>query len=573
MADMSDRQTLHKRSLWVCVGVIILVLATGGVMIAIHLTIKDDEPTLPKPTNVLFIVVDDLRPALESYGDENVIAPNIKQLAARSIKFNRAYSQFAMCAPSRNSFLTSRRPDTLHLYDTRSYWRTAVGNFTTLPQHFKEHGFHTVSIGKIFHSGPSSGDDDDYPYSWSEKPYRPSTIKYKNSAVCPTKDGTLARNLYCPVNVDEQEEHTLPDLQSNAQAIEFLQNYSDPTLRSEDKPFFLAVGYYKPHIPFKFPKQYEDLYPSMPLAPNRYKPDKMPDVAWNPWVDVRSRDDVQKLNVSFPFGPLPDDFQKLARIGYYASISYIDDLIGELLATLQETGFAQNTMIVFTGDHGWSLGEHQEWAKYSNFDDVVRVPLFVSIPKATDVNAEPFRHISVLNETVKYPAALQTDELVELVDLFPTLTDVMHLPTPPYCPLDSGSSVFCTEGRSFKPLIQHVIAEQNYIEKFSWKKAAFSQYPRPSAFPQNNSDLPLLKDIKIMGYTMKTKQYRYTEWIHFSPDTFQGNWSILYAQELYDHYRDEKEDNNVAEKPENEKLVKQLSKQLQKGWRSSVPSR
>lgn len=579
--DMVDKKTLHKRTVFVCVCVILMVVATCGVMLAIHLTVdNDDTIAFPKPTNVLLIVVDDLRPALGAYGDDIVIAPNIMQLSNHSIKFNKAYSQQALCAPSRNSFLTSRRPDTLHLYDTHSYWRTAVGNFTTLPQHFKAHGFHTSSIGKIFHPGISSGKSDDYPYSWSEEPYHASTLKYKNAQVCPGKDGNLAANLYCPVDVNEQEEHTLPDLQITAQAIKFLMN------QSNDKPFFLAVGYHKPHIPFKFPRQYEDLYTSMPLAPNRIKPEYMPDVAWNPWMDIRSRDDVKKLSINFPYGPMPDDFQRLARIGYYASISYIDDLIGQLLAALQEAEFAQNTMIVLTSDHGWSLGEHQEWAKYSNFDDVVRVPLFISIPKVTDENTQPFHHIPVLNMSAKMPneyvshlltgsefhSTLQTDELVELVDLFPTLADVMHLPVPSECPQPSNSSIFCTEGTSLKPLIRHVIDKQN-LENFVWKTAAFSQYPRPSAIPQIYSDQPSLNDIKIMGYTMKTKDYRYTEWIQFSPETFKGNWSSIYAQELYVHSVDEEENNNVANKSEYVETVEKLKKQLEKGWRSSLPNR
>lgn len=161
--------------------------------------------------------------------------------------------QQALCAPSRNSFLTSRRPDTLHLYDFYSYWRDSVGNFTTLPQHFKENGYYTHSIGKVFHPGISSNNTDDAPYSWSDTPYHPSTEQYKNAKVCLTRENTRAHNLICPVLVEEQPEGTLPDIQSVEAAIEFLERYNNLVY---PQPYLLAVGLHKPHIPFKYPQEY-----------------------------------------------------------------------------------------------------------------------------------------------------------------------------------------------------------------------------------------------------------------------------------------------------------------------------
>lgn len=157
-----------------------------------------------------------------------------------------------MCAPSRNSFLTSRRPDTVKLYDFYSYWRDVAGNFTTLPQYFKENGYETHSIGKIFHPGVSSNFTDDAKYSWSDVPYHPPTEKYKESKVCPTESGTLAKNLICPVIVEQQPGGSLPDLESQKAALEFLENRKN----SIQTPFFLAVGYHKPHVPIKFPIEY-----------------------------------------------------------------------------------------------------------------------------------------------------------------------------------------------------------------------------------------------------------------------------------------------------------------------------
>nr|CAD7401951.1 unnamed protein product [Timema poppensis] len=157
----------------------------------------------------------------------------------------------ALCAPSRNSLLTSRRPDTLHLYDFYSYWRDVAGNFTTLPQYFKQHGYHTMSVGKVFHPGVSSNWSDDQPYSWSQYPYHPSTQKYKESAVCSNSDGTFGKNIVCPVEVHFQPGKTLPDLQSLQAAMKFLKER-----QGSDQPFLLAVGFHKPHVPLKYPREY-----------------------------------------------------------------------------------------------------------------------------------------------------------------------------------------------------------------------------------------------------------------------------------------------------------------------------
>ncbi|KAJ8298059.1 hypothetical protein KUTeg_024590 [Tegillarca granosa] len=582
--------------------------------------------------NILMIIVDDLRPSLGCYGNSLMHTPNIDQLASKSVVFNRTYVQQALCGPSRTSFLTSRRPDTTRLYDVHSYWRKSAGNFTTLPQHFKENGYHTVSVGKVFHPGISSGHTDDYPYSWSVPPYHPSTEQYRRSKVCVGADGKKCQNVVCPVDVSTQPEGTLPDIQSTQYASDFLKNMST----NQNKPFFLAVGYHKPHIPLKYPKEYQSLYPlsRMKLAPDPTFPKRLPLVAWNPWADIRERDDVKMLNVSFPFGPLPKDFQLLMRQSYYAATSYMDDLIGYLLASLDTYGFSKNTIIIFVGDHGWSLGEHQEWSKYSNFEVSVRVPLMFYVPGLTnkhrsdepvfkhhhlklpqtvksfnkqlvntnkipsDVNFQRgnnsfISHVSKGNNSVTgtpshYPKAKDmfysethasgniyrtfdkrikndfekdlkiTNSLVELVDIFPTISELAGLQVPHMCPENSSKTVLCTEGLSLVPVIKQVVFDsstENRKNKFlkinevSWKKAAFSQYPRPSDVPQENSDQPKLKDIKIMGYSMRTGQYRYTEWVSFDPFTFRMNWSEIHGRELYLHHFDQFEDHNDGEMP------------------------
>ncbi|XP_022902900.1 iduronate 2-sulfatase [Onthophagus taurus] len=499
-----------------------------------------------KRQNILLIVVDDLRPSLGIYGDKNAYTPNIDSLSKRSFVFKHAFCQQSLCAPSRNSFLTSRRPDTLRLYDFYSYWRDSVGNFTTLPQHFKEHGYITHSIGKVFHPGISSNFTDDNPYSWSGKPFHPITEKYKDAKTCRNRDGTLGANLICPVIVKEQPKGTLPDIEILEAAIDFLK-----TIQNEKCPYFLAVGFHKPHIPFKFPVEYLRFHQlnKIKLPKNHARPSSMPTVAWNPWTDVREREDIDKLNISFPFGEMPLNQTKEIIQAYSASISYIDDLIGTLLQQID-----RNTIVVLLGDHGWSLGEHGEFAKYSNFDVATRVPLIIQVPGMTQT-------------------MIVLDDLVELVDLFPTLVDLTQItsslePCPRICE-DSTSklSLTCTEGRSLVPIMVSSLQRKNVTDK----DAVFMQYPRPGTFPSlmPNSDKPRLKNIKVMGYSIRTKTHRYTEWIGFNSKKFKRNWKKVYGRELYDHNLDSQEVLNLAEREELKPLVEYFSKRLRGGWKNA----
>nr|XP_039260210.1 iduronate 2-sulfatase-like isoform X2 [Styela clava]XP_039260211.1 iduronate 2-sulfatase-like isoform X3 [Styela clava] len=519
--------------------------------------------------NVLLIVVDDLRPALGCYDFPKIISPNIDQLASKSVLFNNAHVQQAVCGPSRTSFLTSRRPDTTKLYDFGSYWRTHAGNFTTLPQHFKENGYFAYSIGKVFHPGKCSNGTDDFPYSWSVPAYHPSTQKYKMQKVCPNPDGTLSMNLLCAVNVSTQPEKTLPDIQSSDHAVEILKQLEKD---QQKEPFFLAVGFHKPHVPFKFPEEYLELYPlsKIDLAPDPFVPKKLPTVAYSPWTPLRRRDDVIALNLSFPYGPIPDIFQRKIRQHYFSSVSYMDAMVGKVLNQLTLSGFANNTIIAFVGDHGWSLGDHGDWCKFENLEPVTRVPFLFHIPQMTTTSSnfkfqDPFESANI--GKVFQKMQLKSDALVELVDLFPTLSDLANLPQIPLCNKNSSKTQLCTEGLSMATLLENVVRG----EETPWKNAVFSQYPRPSVEPRENSDLPKLKDIRIMGYTMRTKDHRYTEWIGFDPVTFYANFSQVYARELYLHDIDPLEDNNVASEPSSKQLVRKLRKKLIAGWRNALP--
>ncbi|XP_066504861.1 iduronate 2-sulfatase isoform X2 [Hoplias malabaricus] len=354
--------------------------------------------------------------------------------------------------------------------------------------------------------------------------------------VCKDKDGTLHSNLLCAVNVSEMPLGTLPDLENAAQAIKLLKS-----MKHSGGPFFLAVGFYKPHIPFRIPQEYLKLYPieNMTLAPDPDVPKKLPNVAYNPWMDIRKREDVQALNISFPYGPVPKDFQLHIRQHYFAAVSYVDAQVGKILQALDDLGLSKKTIVVFTSDHGWSLGEHGEWAKYSNFDVATRVPLIMYKPGVTSPFPRPgekvFSFIDVFDSTQQpFGKGFSVRSMVELVDLFPTLCSLAKLPVPPSCPVPSFSIPLCTEGYS---LSRTLVTDHRAV--------AFSQYPRPSDSIQINSDLPDLADIRIMGYSVRSDDYRFTLWVGFDPVHFQANQTDLHAGELYVLSEDPGQDNNI----------------------------
>uniref|UniRef100_A0A8I3PHW6 Iduronate 2-sulfatase n=2 Tax=Canis lupus familiaris TaxID=9615 RepID=A0A8I3PHW6_CANLF len=510
------------------------------------------------PLNVLLIIVDDLRPSLGCYGDKLVRSPNIDQLASHSLLFQNAFAQQAVCAPSRVSFLTGRRPDTTRLYDFNSYWRVHAGNFSTLPQYFKENGYVTMSVGKVFHPE-----------------YLPIIVmilhiaglfhliipplKSMRTPRCRGPDGELHANLLCPVDIADVPEGTLPDKQSTEQAIRLLEKTKTST-----RPFFLAVGYHKPHIPFRYPKEFQKLYPleNITLAPDPEVPAGLPPVAYNPWMDIRQREDVQALNLSVPYGPIPVDFQRKIRQSYFASISYLDTQVGHLLSALDDLQLANSTIIVFASDHGWALGEHGEWAKYSNFDITTRVPLMFYVPGRTAPLPEageklfpyidPFSSVQELMEPGR-----QVTDLVELLSLSPTLAGLAGLHVPPRCPVPSFHVELCREGQNLMKHFQVEDVEGDpHLRGNPRESIAYSQYPRPADSPQWNSDKPSLKDIKVMGYSIRTIDYRYTVWVGFSPHEFLANFSDVHAGELYFVDSDPLQDHNMYNDSQGKDLLR-----------------
>lgn len=511
-------QRLQKRfRMWVP----IVIVMTVVLFVSHSITLAADNAK--KKYNVLFIAVDDLRPELGCYGTPIIKSPHIDALARGGTLFNRAYCQQAVCSPSRTSLLTGRRPDTTRVYDLQTHFRLYLPDIITLPQHFKQHGYHTLSFGKIFHGGL------DDPQSWSAPSWHPKAPMYgkpenraamKRARARLQAKGKLRKNKV--VKKDPKTGMTLkltrkgtralgpawedPDVPDNALADGMTADKAIEILgQIKDEPFFLAVGFYKPHLPFIAPKKYFDKYSpkELRLATNPYPPKGVPKIALTNFGELRTYSDIPAS------GPVSDTKARELIHAYYAATSYTDTMIGRVVAELDRLGLRDRTVIVLWGDHGWQLGEHGLWCKHTNFEVAARAPLIISVPGQKHAGAK-------------------TDALAEFVDIYPTLCELCGLPIP------EG-----LEGMSLVPVI-------NQPDR-PWKKAAFSQYPRR----------------KAMGYSMRTDRYRYTEWSE------PGAQPV--GVELYDHREDPDENVNLADQPERKDLIEALSKQLHAGWRGALP--
>ncbi len=462
--------------------------------------------------NVLFLVIDDLRPELGCYGNPIVKTPNIDRLAKRGLTFTRAYCQQAVCTPSRTSFLTGLRPDTTKVYDNarNREFRKVLPDVVTMPQWFREQGYETRSLGKVF------GEDFDDPLAWSVPrwPSRIAGMQYvdlekwnrippaeRSRAPVPTLEWKKRETCQAP----DVPDNALQDGQAADRAVAALGEM-------KDKPFFLAVGFLKPHLPFVAPKKYFDLYSLRDIPEPRHAapPKDAPQVALHDWQELRGYTDIPKK------GPLPPGKARELVLGYYAATSYMDAQVGKVLDALERLNLTARTTVVLVGDNGWHLGEHDLWCKTTNFEFDARVPLIVA---GAGVSAQG----------AVCPA------LVELVDLFPTLCDVCGLAQP------RG-----LEGLSMAPLLSNPAR--------SWKKAAFSQFPRPFSPGKSGEG---------MGYSVRTGRYRYTEW------RLPGREIEI---ELYDHEKDPYETVNAAWRPENRRVIAQLRLTLQDGWRAALPA-
>ena len=451
-------------------------------------------PADARRPNVLFIAADDLRNDLGCYGNTLVKTPNLDRLARRGLVFNRAYCQQALCNPSRASLLTGRRVDALRLWDLRTHFRDVFPDLVTLPQHFKNNGYFTQNIGKIYHNWVHEIHGD--PESWSV----PAVMHFaRHDSDTPVTDGPL------PANLAEDPKCECRDVPDEAYFDGRVAKLAVEALRERKAaapPFFLAVGFWKPHAPFNAPKRYWDLYrrEDVPLPRNPDWPKDAPRVAWHNGRELRG-DEQRKLT--------PEAVREI-RHGYLANVSYLDAQIGKVLDELDRLGLSDNTLIVFWSDHGYHLGEKTLWAKTSNFDLDARVPLIIAPPNHTS-------------------AGKTSESLAELLDLYPTLVELCGLP-----------KVAGLEGVSLAPVLNS--------PRRSVRTAALTQHPRP-AYYQGAPE--------TMGYSVRNERFRYTEW---------RDWKTgeTIARELYDHRADPEETRNVAGDPKRARDAARCAEQLQK---------
>ncbi len=447
----------------------------------------------PDRPNVLFIAVDDLRVELGCYGQQHVISPNIDKLASQGLVFTRAYCQQAVCNPSRASVMTGYLPDTLRVWDLPTHFREHKPDVVTLPQLFKKNGYFTQNIGKIFHNWLKDDHKGDAK-SWSV----PAILHYNNhyqdhpqtDGDLPPDHSTLTKTECRDVPDDAYFDGRVAD-----EAVKALRQLS-----RHDEPFFLAVGLWKPHLPFNAPKKYWDMYDRSKIQLPDYldHPEGVPDIALTNY-----RIDGKKKNLN------RDDILELHH-GHLAAITYLDAQIGRVLNELDKLGLRKNTIVIFWSDHGLHLGEHGLWSKTTLFELDARVPMIIATPK--------------------HQGGQRTDALVELLDIYPTLADLCGL-QPPHD----------LEGVSLKPLLEN--------PNRTIKSAALTQAPRPN-YPRGK--LP-----QIMGYSIRTDRYRYSEWRQFKTGKVQ-------ARELYDHNKDPHETVNLADKPEYAKDINKLAEVLTK---------
>lgn len=421
----------------------------------------DQADRADRPTNILWIMVDDLRPSLGCYGDSNAITPNIDRLASESRCFLRAYCQQAVCGPSRASILTGMLPDHTGVWHNRHLFRDAQPKCKTLPELLKDNGYHTQSLGKIF-SGDARECD---PPSWSV----PEVLRPKGA-----KNYLLEENQgkgkQSPIEFADRSDDAYPDGKLANQAIETLRQ-----LKKDGNPFFLAVGFFRPHLPFTAPEKYLKLHSIKKFAdPLFQRAQGAPEEAYPDHLELAGYEDI-------PQDERIDGAQAMRlRQAYYACVSYVDAQVGRLLDALNALDLDDNTIVVLMGDHGYSLGEADHWCKATNFELDTRVPLIIRKPHITD-------------------PGVPTSALVESVDLYPTLLDLLKLKSPNRL-----------DGESLLELLNN--------PKAQGKPAVLSQFARPFK-PSEPS---------LMGYSLRTANMRYTRWVDWETKQIK-------SEELYQY--------------------------------------
>lgn len=503
--------------------------------------------------NILFLASDDMRPEMSPYGHDYMQTPHFQTIADDGFTFRRSYVQYALCAPSRTVILTGRRPDSSRVWKIGPYFRETTGrDWTSLPQFFRRHGWRAIGHGKIFHEGEASGgtpghaqkDDQDQKFgAWSVPFYHPDVIYDKFDGDHPDPSGGYCVQPLIEGAVDKPWQ-TFNDAKSTLAAIEWIKNAS-----AYVEPFFLAVGFHRPHTPYIYPKEFE-FQGDVAFPPENYYITKdVPDMAPHDWTSEGSHSaDLWVLNItdhdfiknkSSLCDAVPFWKQRAMKKSYLSCIQYVDHLVGLLLGALREEGLYEETLIVFWGDHGYKTGEHCDWFKHDNYETATRIPLLV---KPAAGGSHGFA-----------PGGRMLEQLVESVDIFPSMVELAGLAVPAEL-----------EGQSFAPLLRDPGA--------SGKGIIFWQYDHGN----------------FMGYAVRGRNWRYTEWVPFScsgSDPMSNcaasrdvapRWSEVVARELYDHTDDNStdfltENTNLAHLPKYADIVARMHDSLVKHWVPAAP--
>ena len=452
--------------------------------------------------NVLFIAIDDLACTLGCYGDILAQTPNLDRLAATGTLFNRAYNQLPLCNPTRASLMTGLRPDQIKVYDLDRHFRDEVPDVLTLPQAFKNAGYEAIRVGKIYHYNvPASIGTDgfDDPPSWSKTINPRGRDKDEEDLITnaePHRPVSAALSWLAAEGSDEEQ----TDGMIASQAIKELK-------KKRDTPLFLGVGFFRPHTPYVAPQKYFQQYPldsiRLPFSPSGDRMD-IPLAAF-------------AHNCPVPHYGLPAPLLKQATRAYYACVSFIDAQIGRILNALEETGQADNTIVIVWSDHGYHLGEHHGiWQKRTLFEQSARSPLILRAP------------------TVK-PVSHHCTRVVEFVDIYPTLVSLAGITPPSHL-----------VGRDLSPLIKD--------PNTPWDDFAITQVLRPA---DSRLETP------VMGCSIRTHRWRYTEWAEGEE-----------GRELYDHHADPGEFENLAEQkdPHIQRTITALQSKLRQHASGKIPT-
>ena len=432
----------------------------------------------PKQFNVLFVAVDDLRPELGCYGNPVIKAPNIDRLASEAVVFNRAYCQQAICMASRASLMSGVSPE-MHKLFACGPVNATLPDVTKMDDLFRQHGYVTRAYGKIYHH--KSDHLEQFGEGWQDA--KPDKQWEGRGYLDPESKARIFDDS------GRGPAYESPDVEDDAYMDGYLADQAVKTLDafSKDKtPFFLAIGFHKPHLPFNAPKKYWDLYSEqdITLPPNDSLPLNYTEHTLYNFGELRNYAGIPKGNE-----PLEESLKKTLKHGYYACVSYMDAQLGKVLDKLASTGLDKNTIVILWGDHGWKLGEYGMWCKHTNFELDTRVPLMIRVPGQ---------------------ASGKSDSFAELLDMYPTLAALCGFDLPDHL---QGTS----------------LAKNIADPSLNTREAAFSLYPHGKNIPEQ----------LVMGYAVRTDDFRYIRWKHVSRDSIE-------AEELYDHRVDPGENINVA---------------------------